>query len=276
MSYRRAILQRFSDNVARTATITITSGSIATGYLLSYLTDNDPSRPAKFNEATLTLLFDWGGAQRQDAVSLIHANLAAGLAVRYQCNPTNSWTAPALDVSVVIPEYKVNKYPTNSYTNLVGQVGYQTAGYRYARLVVSGTNPVPIAIGELVIVSEIREIEWLANTQVYRDQRMTIDHSTDAGVTNTFDLGVNIRAFQGSTTNRPAQKAALDRHWQDARGRTFPFLFVPNALGDPPEPWLARWLDPVKEDSYIVPGITTLTLKLVELGRGLYPTPSVL
>ena len=268
----KAVLQRYTDNVARKATVSVVSGTVAAGYQLNWLTDDDPARPCKFNETSVTLLFDWTTPQRQDSVALIHANLAAGLSVSYQCNATNSWGAPTLSTAVVIPSYRENKYPTNAYKDLTTVAGYSSSGFRYGRLVISGTNPVAIALGEFLVIAPKREVEWLDNKQKFNDERKIVSHETDAGVQTIFDLGVHIRRFEGSLTNRGNQRQELDSHWADTCGRSYPFLFIPNSLSG--EPWLVRWQDPAKEDSFTSVGLSTLSCKLVEVGRGLYPTPS--
>ena len=268
----KAVLQRYSDNVARKATVTVTTGSVAPGYLLSWLIDDDPARPCKFNETSVTLLFDWETPQRQDTVALIHANLATGLSVQYQCNATNSWGSPTVSASLVIPGYRENKYPINAYLDLTMVAGYSSGGFRYGRLVVSGTNPVAIALGEFLIIAPKRQVEWLDNRQKFNDERKIVSHETDAGVQTTFDLGVHIRRFEGSLTNRNNQRQELDGHWADACGQSYPFLFIPNSLNG--EPWLVRWQDPMKEDNFTSVGVSTLSCKFIEVGRGLYPTPS--
>jgi hypothetical protein len=263
------IVQRYSDNIAPSATASVDSGTADTDYPIANAVDYNPAKPVKLTTTTGSFLFDFGVATRQDVVALIHHNLTAGLNVRYQMNATNAWGAPTVDAAFTIPAYREDLYPVNPFIDLTGVSGYSASGFRYGRVKVTGTNAAAVAIGEIVIIGTKRTMSLLNGTVEVSEERKIVEHSTDYGVATIFDLGVTIRHMKGRVTNTAAQLSALESQWRSSRGRALPWLLVPDSTVN--DAWFVRWSDAMKVIAY--PDISTkaqFPFAVDEVGRGLY------
>lgn len=142
------------------------SGTVAPGYPITNLDDGHPDKPVKLTTPTGAFVRDLGLAVQCDVVALIHTNLRANLEVRIQGNDTDDWTAPAVNEWITIPPPRVDKFGHNAWIDLAELVPhppYRTM--QFWRLAVIGTNDAPVAIGEWVMYSNlrnlgIRNIKW--------------------------------------------------------------------------------------------------------------------
>jgi hypothetical protein len=266
------IYNRYSDNLAPSATITIETGTAATGYDPENIADGDAAKPSKLNETSGAWLFDFGTATEIAIAALFHHNFEAGLDVRLQANASNSWGAPSLEVSFVIPAWRVDRFPGQPWIDLTGQDAF--GAYRYWRLLVAGTNAVALAVGELWLGAVVRRLnpDFAQGRSSALDQPI-IEHKTAYRRLRT-PLSTTIRSISGTippTTDTVAQ-AVID--WiTDAGGR--PFLFIPDATLN--EAWLALHLTTRHQiEALLDHDASTFPLSLEEDGRGLEPTPSPL
>jgi hypothetical protein len=264
------LFQHPVDNKAASGTLVVQSGVEDVTYPAANLADLNPALPAKLTTTTGAWTWDFGAAQRIDLVALIHHNLDAGLSVRIQANATNSWGAPTFDQAITIPAVQNDLYPTNAYLDLTGLSGYSTGGFQWWRLVVVGTNSVVISIGEVWLGALKRSlspnISWGINQET---ERKLVEHSTDFGVTNIFDLGVTVRSLKGEVDTTDAGRVIIEAWWRAARGRVLMFLIVP--YGDATEPWLVRFGLTTLVETFDLIDRNTIPLEFLEVGRGLRP-----
>jgi hypothetical protein len=258
---------RATDNVADNATITASAADAE--YPATNLVDLDPSKPAKLTTTTGNWVFDFGSAQRQDLVAIIHHNLTAGLALNWQCNATDSWGAPTVDASLTVPSDWEDGYPVSFFKDLTGVSGYSSGGFRYGRLVITGTNAANIAIGEIVVLAAIRTLSMVRAEVSFLETRQIIEHVTDYEVATIYDRGVPVRTFDGSVVSN-GTTSTIDTWWRGVKGRVTPFFFAPNATVN--DAWFVRFGTPSKSQRHM-PALTVITempISLKEVGKGLY------
>lgn len=262
------IYAHYSDNVAPNATVSVQTGTAATGYPASNLVDRIPAKPAKLVETTGAWLFNFGAAQRVDWVALPHHNLTAGLEVRIQGNAANAWGAPSLNELITIPAYRDDGFTPGPWLDLTAKAGYLVGGYQYWRLVVVGVNAAAVAIGEVGLISTKRSlnpnISW-GERQL--ESRKIVQHSTDYGVDSIYDLGVTRRSWIGELDSPDSQRTAVRTWWRDARGRARPFFIVPD--GDVNECAMVRFADTDLDVQLNVTDRNKIQIGFEEVSRGL-------
>lgn len=261
------IYQKLTDQVADNATSVLGTASDS-AYPPANLYDFNPAKPAKLTGTTGDWVWSFAARQRIDLAAIIHHNLTAGLNVRFQGNDTNVWGAPTLDTTITIPAYRDDGYPSNPWKDLTGVTGYTTAGFFFWRLAIVGVNGAPVAIGDVWLGSVIRRldpnIDWGVKVE---HERKTVEHETDFGVMNVYDLGVTIRRFSGNLDTTDAQRELLLAQWESVHGRVSPWLMIPN--GDVNDAWLVRWGRAMNEKSFDLIDRNTIPFEAVEVGRGL-------
>jgi hypothetical protein len=259
----------WSDNVAPNATITVQTGTAATGYAAANIADRNPAKPSKLNETTGAWQFSFAAAQRVDAVFLPMHNLIAGLNVRIQANATAAWGAPTFDQPIVIPTYREDGFPVGSWLDLTPLAGYSAVGFQHWRLVVVGVNSAAVAVGEFGMVRVKRvldpNISW---GTVASEERQIIEHQTDFGVSTIYDLGVTKRRLAGDVDATDASVAAIRSWWRDARGRANPFYIAPDATVN--DGMLVRFQDTKLEVQLEQVDRNSLQIGFEELARGLF------
>lgn len=263
------IYQRASDNVAPNATVTVQTGTAATGYPAANLVDLNPAKPAKLVETTGAWLFDFGSAQRVDLVAIVHHNLNAGLNVRIQANATDSWGTPTIDAAFTIPAQDPDLFRPGPWLDLTAVAGYSAGGFRYWRLVVVGTNSAPVAIGEIWLGSSIRtldpNIQWGATDG---DDHQIVEHATDFGVATIFDLGTRTRTLTGQVDTTDSNRDDLRAWFRSTHGRAQAFLVIPD--GDVNDALLVRFTDTRWAVQLNFQDRNIIQLGFQELSRGLY------
>lgn len=271
MTSTHVIYNRFSDNLAITATLSVNVGSAADGYPIANVADVNAARPFKFNETTGAVVFDMLIAKQVKIVAIFHANFQNALPIKIQGNATNSWATPSLDVTINMPAWHADRYPGQPWVDISAVTG--AGAYRYWRVAMLTANAVPLAIGDIWLGSTLRtlNLQWADTPVVGRPQ---IEHQTDYKKMR-FPLGYTARTWTGviplvsDTTRDEIVNWVLD-----ADGR--PVLFIPEHSAAIPEAWLALHTTTLQALTKIASNATTLPLDMEEDGRGLEPTPSPL
>lgn len=236
----RAIYSHYADNVAPNATVTVNTGTEDPAYPKANLVDRIIVKPAQLTTTTGSWVFAYGSAQRVDWVALPMHNLDAGLEVRIQGNATNSWGAPTLNTTIVIPAYRGDGLPVPCWKDLTGVAGYSTSGFLFWRFVVVGVNTNPVKVGELLLISQKRTLNPNISWGVKKpEQRLIYDNRTAFGHANKYDLGVTPRQLQGDLDTTDAGLAAVAAWWQSCRGTARPFAIVLDE--DVNEAWVAEF-----------------------------------
>lgn len=96
-----------SENLARSATWSITGASASVGFPLANLHDGDVTLPFIASASgAARLIADLGSAARVDDAFLPFYNIPAGTLVKFEGHTSNSWGAPDVSVTVTIPAYR--------------------------------------------------------------------------------------------------------------------------------------------------------------------------
>jgi hypothetical protein len=266
--FSHCIYNRWSDNLAPSATITIETGTAAAGYDPSWIADFNASRPSKLNETSGAWLFDFGSAVQVEIAAIFHSNIEEGHAIHIQANATDSWGSPSLDVSITMPAWKAGGYPPNPWVDLRAVTG--AGAYRFWRVMIPVANAVALSIGDVWLGSTVRTF----NLQ-YEDKptigRPVIEHTTDYRKLR-FQLGFTSRKWTGTIPADNATRDAVIDWILDADGR--PVLFIPEHSADPAEAWLALHTTTLQDVNETFDEANFLPLAMEEDGRGLKPTPS--
>ena len=261
------VYNRYSDNIAPSATITVQTGTAATDYPVTWVADFDASRPSKLNETTGAWLFNFGSAKTIKLAAIFHANFQAGLEIRIQANATNVWTAPSLNVAVATPAWNAGRMPTQPWVDLRAVAG--AGAYQYWRVAVLSANSVPLSVGDIWLGDAYRILnaQWGNSLATARPQ---IEHQTSYRKFR-FSLGNSIRRWKGTFFLTDAERDEVTSWITNASGR--PVLFIPQHTG---EAWLALHGEIFIEAIQALSDMNYISLTMEEDGRGLEPTPSPL
>lgn len=269
------IYQRRSDNVARTATITVGTGSAPseTEYQPAALVDENPAKVAKINSTTGAWLIDHGSATDVQVAALIHHNFDAGADVKIQRNATDSWGSPTMSVSFTIPTWQGSgstRWPINPWLDMTGQTGYSGSGFRYTRIVVT-SNSQNLQLGQLWLGGTLRRFTRnVARGFDLTRSRGVTENVTSFGVETIYPRhnprwGMSFEVFGMDNT----QRDAFRNQWDDVGGRSYPWLFIPD--GDVNEAYLVRWASTDEQMKRLYQALSGSTAAVVEAGRGLRP-----
>ena len=264
-----------TDDLARSTDPTSVSGTVASGYSLENLGNEDPAHPCKWDSTTMRIAWDFGSAVAPKLVVLVHHNVASGLTgVKFEMNGSNSWGSPAYSKEFPAASYHLDRFPLNLHVDL----RTDAPSYRYASLAVTNANTVPLAIGEVIIATAIRSLDGTIQFDSEDDEsHPLVEHQTDVGVSTIYRHGTRLRWVRGDKVVA-ATDAANIRTWNRASlGRGLPFIIWPKTAED--ECWYVRWESDKLPRTYLAPDpaggfISRYRLAFSEVSRGLYPTPS--
>lgn len=218
-----------ADNVAEDATITVTTGTEDTAYPADQLVDLTPKllhAPAMIEETSGAWVGDFGAAQRVDYVVLWH-NLDAGTACAFQMHASNAWSSPTVSGSFTIPARRADGYSRKVVLDVRALGGYTTAGLRYFRLVVTGTNSVPVA-AKILLFNTVRQLsvdfQWGVEQT---DQHIQVVMATDAGVRWNVNLASAPRRFRGTLLLTDTDAEAVREWVRAAAGSVHPVVLIP-------------------------------------------------
>lgn len=230
-----------SDNVAPNATVSIGTGNADSSYPAAnatLLTYAKIAAPSKLQEVTGAWVFDFGSAQRVDAMVLWH-NFDASLGVSFQGHTSNAWGSPTLTTVLTIPSKRADGYTVKVYKDLTGVTGYSASGLRYWRLNVSGSNSVPVGI-KILLFSQIRtttrNIRW---GMTYAEHQTAVEMTTGALVPWAYDLAAAPRVWSADFIGTDADAVKMREWFRACAGRVSPTVIVPDPSDA--DPFLCRW-----------------------------------
>ena len=270
MPFSHVLYNRYSDNIAPSATVTVQTGTAATGYPPSYINDRNASRPSKLNETTGAWLFDFGSAKTVAIFALFHANFQAGLQFHLQANSADSWGAPPFDTIITMPAWNAARFPGQPWVDLRTLPGYNA--YQYWRLAVLSANAVALAVGDVWMGGTVRSFNLQVNDKP-KYNRPQIEHSTSYRRLR-YPLATLIRSWSGTIPADDTSRDDLVSWILDADGR--PVLFIPEHSAAVPEAWMALHQTGAIEVTQAFLNANFMPLDIEEDGRGLEPTPTPL
>ncbi len=265
------IYNRYSENAARLATITLSGCTAETGYSVDNLVDGVVARPLRLVETSGRIVFDFGSDIFIALIALFHCNFQEGLTVLIEANATNSWAGPSFSQAITIPAWTVYRYPGNPWLMLDELPGW--GAYRYWSISI-GSNACALTLGEVWMSESVRRLnpDFAPGRRPAFDQPL-IEHTTAYRKLRT-QIGKVVRSVTGQIppTDDDVVQDVLD--WiTDANGRMF--LFIPDGLAN--EAWPAIHTTTRQEiEDLLDHDASTFPLTIEEDGRGIEPTPSPL
>lgn len=279
------IYQHYADEVARLAEVTIETGSAVSpvddDYGPESLIDDNPAKVAKIEDTTGAWLFEYDTPQVVELFSAIHHNFdetddAAGSPapmVRLQANNINSWSAPLLDVQIVIPPWfsvGTRRWPVNPWVDLTSQSGYDAAGFLFYRLLVEN-NSQNLQLGMVWFGSQIRrfdpDLRWGPTVGTFKPQ---IENRTSFEVATIYSRGTTIWQEDATLHGDDDMAAALELHWHDV-GAAQPWLIVPSGPISDDRAYLVRYATTAQQMQWNFEHSHDMQLSFREVGRGLRP-----
>ncbi len=263
---------RYSDNLALSATITLDGCTAEAGYTTSRLNIVNAARPLRLVETSGAIVFAFAAPVEVRMPALIHCNFKETLDVRLQGNTANSgWATPDFEYQFpAMPAWRADRFPAQPWADLIDEADWDA--FQYWRLLID-TNSVALSLGHIWLGATVRDVAQKVEPGLnlgYVQPR--VEHHTAYRDLRT-PLGTTRRPFDavlGPATDAEAQDIF---DWAlDAAGR--PTLFV--ADDTKPESMLALHVATAQamKRRFVDGGV--LQLNLIEDGRGLEPTPSPL
>jgi hypothetical protein len=272
----KPIWQKYSDNVAKDATITISLGTPPTdltNYGPEILVDDNPAKFAKIESTTGAWLFAYPAKQIIQVASLIHHDFDAGADVVLQGNATDSWGAPTFEAAFTIPAWLggtgPRSWPVNPWLDLTTMPGYDPTGFKYWRLLITA-NSQNIQMGQIWLGNPLRRLDPALGWDFQKvNAKRYIENSTAYGVITMYSRGTNQWAVDIPHRMNNALEAEMIEQWFDADGRAYPWLFVPDASVN--AAYFVRWSTAVKNHRFLDRGVIDNRFAVEEVARGLRP-----
>lgn len=254
-----------------TGVVSVNTGVEDSAYPKANLDDSDPSKPAKLTGTTGSFVRDFTIATQVDVACICHHNLDAGLDVKLQANATNAWGAPTLSQAFTIPADYADSFPVNVWLNL--KALFPTAGnrtFRYWRLLVNAANSAPVAIGEWLMYSTLRDlgvrnVKW-GSERTWK--RPAIIQETDLLVKRSYSHGTHVRGVRVDIDPTDTVLTEVDAWYRSAAGAVTPFLIVPHI--DETDAWFVTFVNTEQSYTRERRNYNIAQLEFQELSRGLY------
>ena len=228
--------------MAATVTPTAHTGTFNANFPLTRLYDRDPATAAKTTSTgDCRILWDFGAAQRVDAVWIPIHNAVAGTILRFEGHTANTWAPPTVSATHTVQAYG-GDLPRGVYIDVTAAVGYTTTGFRYWSLFVPNAGIIT-ALGEIFISSRKRTTRnLLIGLQRPRDRRVTMHERADGGYFK-YDRGTDAFTVEGRVIPRTdAEYADYLTLFEDVRGPLYPFPIVLEPWASVPEGRLMQWV----------------------------------
>lgn len=272
----KPIWQKYSDNVAKDATITISLGTPPTdltNYGPEVLVDDNPAKLAKIESTTGAWLFEYPSKQIIQLASLIHHDFDAGASVVLQGNATDSWGAPSFQTAFTIPPWLggtgPRSWPVNPWLDLTTKPNYDPTGFKFWRLLITA-NSQNIQMGQIWLGNPLRRLDPGLGWDFQKiNAKRYIENSTAYGVITMYSRGTNQWAVDIPHRMDNAMEAEMLDQWFDNDGRAYPWLFVPDASVN--SAYFVRWSMAVKNNRFLDRGVIDNRFAVEEVARGLRP-----
>jgi hypothetical protein len=258
-----------SDDLAASA-VSVTASAEDPGYPADLLVDPNPAHPAKLTTTSGDWVLEFPTAIAPVAAVLVYPQLDAGLAVSLQGHTSASWIAPAFSQAFTIPGPHEDGAAISPILDVTG-----TPLYAFWRLVVTGTNSVPVAVGRLMLLSALRTFEDGTSARwglVEHEDFGIVEMGTELGVETIYELGNKRRRLEGDLLLRQLGATQFQTLWRSTKGRSEPWLLIP--FDDSNDAYLVRWTERAQPRQLQVPDLTQgyvqlLQLRVTEVSRGL-------
>lgn len=246
---------RPSDNVSPNATWSVVSGTAATGYPAANVADLNPAKPFKATGTSVTLRATFGSAQVLKGVALANHN-GAGATTR------KITSGSGLDQTIAIEANSGGQC-----VNPILDFSSASSGQRTSTtfdIELSGGVLGNIAIGEIVLLTELRDLPWSWGVRT-KPQRLVKRQTTFGGTLLQYNKRVLVHRFSAEI-ELADDEAALRLLEMESQGEVFPWVLWPDTSVNRChlvqfEPGTFEWV-------HAMPGFTTIPVEAVELSMG--------
>lgn len=214
---------------------------------------NLPSRPAKLLTTTGWWELTFAGAITVRAVAVIYHNFDEGLDV--------SLDIGSLSIPIPIPAHHEDGWPVSPW------VEFDAETSTTFRLSINGTNSLPLQVGRLLLLGELRQlasdVRWGVEEQ---EEHGLIEHRTQLGVETVYDLGGKRRRFSGEFAMEGSPTNELITLLRTTRSRIQPWLLIPDE--DVNDAWFVRFEESSWSRVREWPNYNIMPFRVRELSRG--------
>ncbi len=256
MSRRRFLYQHPADDLAKSVTPTLVTGSIDANYPLSYLANDNPALPAKFTATTIRIVWDLGSAVAVPFIVFPHWNVRNPASAFFEAHTANTWGGPDISTAITLTSARENGYWPYPFLDRSA-----LQAKRYVSLVITD-NPEDIVIGGVWLGAQLRAFVDPFGRGLQRPTGQDeVTLRTNFNVEHSFS-----RALTGGITNAtmmldvPDEIAVLQA-WGDAcrwGPRPVPVVFDDRATGAGYGAQFVKW-----NQSGIVPELQTAVIASV-------------
>ena len=209
---------RPGDDVAPNATWSVTSGAAASGYPASNLGNRNPAKPFKATGTSVTVRATFGAAQTLVGVALINHNLAGAASVAIQ-------SGTGLNQAIAVAANSGGQC-----TNPVLDFSSASSGQRTSTtfdIVISTGVLGNIAIGEVLLLTSIRDLAWLWGL-TFRPKRVVKRAGKTAGGTALqYNKRIRVRIVSAKV-DAQTEEAAMRTLEEESQGEVFPWFLWPD------------------------------------------------
>lgn len=212
-----AAYARPSDDIAPSATWSLTSGAAAGGYPVANVKNLNPAKPFKATGTSATLRATYGSPQTIVAIAILNHNLAglSALAIQSGSGLNQALTVPPNAGGQCVP----------FIVDLSTLSSVQRTSTTFD-LVVTTTVLGNVAIGEVLLLTSIRDL-WVSWGQQTQPQRLVIDARTFGGSPLLYNKRVLVHRLTGQV--EPSEYEATLRTLEtEAEGSVHPWLVWPD------------------------------------------------
>lgn len=246
---------RPGDNVSASATWTVTSGSAATGYPASNVSNLNPAKPFKAAGTSATIRATFGSAQVLVGVALVNHNLAGATSVVIE-------SGSGLNQAVSIAANSGGQHVPAILDFSAASSGQRTS--TTFDIAMSGGVLGNVAVGEVLLLTALRDLPWSWGVRT-KPLRLVKRQATFGGTHLQYNKRVLVHQFSGeiALTDDEASVRLLE---MEAQGEMFPWLLWPDT--DVNRCALVQFEPGTFEWAWAMPSFTTIPVEAVELSNG--------
>lgn len=269
-----ALYSHYSDELARQAEITIETGTAEDTYGVERLVDDNPAHLFKANEDQVALQFTFAEKTVIGLLALIHSTLESDDEVVLEADDAADWVTPAFSAAFAQTGWVgagVTRWPHNSWMRPDQEAGYDPTGYLNYRLTFGLDTPLAqnLQLGQIRMHPTARSIYFDRGARRMRD-KPNIENRTAFRVSTIYPRGTTLYSKSLAISALDStQVVALETQWEDVDGRTYPWLWIPDASD--PRCYLVRHQTTQEEFERVVRATSVRPLQIEEVGRGLRP-----
>lgn len=272
MASALAIYSHWTDELIRTGTVTLETGSAETDYPVELVFDDDPGHVFRSPDLAVAIQVDFLVATPLALISLVHSTLESTDAVKIEGSDTANWAAPTASVAITPAGWEgsgVTRWPINTWKDLTGSSIFST-GYKSYRICfgITANLAQPLQIGQIRLEPAIRNFE-LQNGFTETRLRPLIENVTSFNIATMYDRGTTQWGCTFDIIPNDAMRLAFQAQWSDVNGRARPWLFIPDGLVN--RCYIVRWASTQEQVQRTWRTLGKISAAVEEVGRGLRP-----